>query len=227
LICIKPARRLCRKNETLASLEEQIMRYPANRISTAAVCAAMAILVVPMAASGAERSGRQVVEEVCVKCHATGESGAPRIGDKKAWSKRYSRGLTSLTQSAVKGVRNMPPHGARLDLTDNELKRAITYMVNQSGGKFIEPVSGVPGQRTGKQIVEQRCSTCHEAGKGGAPRIGDRTAWIPRLRNGFEKTVASAIHGHGGMPSRGGLPDLTDHEMRAAIVYMFNPDPKP
>jgi cytochrome c5 len=120
----------------------------------------------------------------------------------------------------------MPPHGGRLDLSDTELKRAITYMVNQSGGKWIEPIDKTApvGQRTGRQIVEARCRQCHEEGKGGAPRIGDRSAWIPRLAQGFEKTVASAIHGHGGMPARGGLPDLTDNEIRAAIVYMFNPD---
>ena len=77
----------------------------------------------------------------------------------------------------------------------------------------------------GKQIVEARCSLCHAEGKGGAPRMGDRAAWIPRLSQGFEKTVRSAINGHGGMPARGGLPDLTDHEIRGAIAYMLNPDP--
>lgn len=187
-------------------------------------------LGVPLASHAADarvqRSGKQVVGEVCIKCHGTGEQGAPKIGDKSAWRARASRGMSRLTQSALKGVRNMPPHGARFDLTDLELKRGITYMVNQSGGKWIEPAdTTVAGERSGRQIVEARCSNCHEAGKGGAPKIGDRAAWIPRLSHGFEGTVRSAIHGHGGMPARGGLPDLTDNEMRAAIVYMFNPDP--
>lgn len=172
------------------------------------------------------RSGKEVVEETCAKCHAKGAQGAPRIGDSNAWRSRSTKGLTGLTQSALKGIRNMPPHGARFDYSDTELKRAIAYMVNQSGGHWREPVDPAPvGQRTGKQIVEMRCRECHETGKGGAPRIGDRTAWIPRLRQGFEVTVRSAINGHGGMPARGGLPDLTDHEIRSAIVYMFNPDP--
>lgn len=175
--------------------------------------------------SRAQRSGKEVVDEVCIKCHGTGERGAPRIGDTKAWKARSSRGLTSLTQSALKGVRNMPPHGARFDLSDLELKRAITYMVNQSGGRWTEPLDTErTGERTGRQIVQARCSQCHEAGKGGAPKIGDRAAWIPRLSHGFDAVVKSAIHGHGGMPARGGLPDLSDHEMRSAIVYMLNPD---
>ena len=195
-------------------------------VGPAAVFVALGI---PLASSAADarvqRSGKQVVDEVCIKCHGTGEQGAPKIGDKSAWRARATRGVSKLTQSAIKGIRNMPPHGARFDLTDLELKRAVTYMVNQSGGKWIEPAdTSVVGQRTGRQIVEARCSKCHEEGKGGAPKIGDRAAWIPRLSHGFEATVRSAIHGHGGMPARGGLPDLTDNEMRAAIVYMWNPD---
>jgi len=198
-----------------------------HRNFTTAVVLALAI---PLASEAAdrrvERSGKEVADEVCLKCHGTGEAGAPRIGDSTAWKARSSRGLTALNQSAIKGIRNMPPHGGRLDLTDVELKRAITYMVNQSGGNWIEPASSAPPRpRSGRQIVEMRCSQCHEEGKGGSPRIGDRAAWIPRLRNGFDVTVRSAINGHGGMPARGGLPDLTDYEIRSAIVYMLNPDP--
>jgi cytochrome c5 len=174
----------------------------------------------------AERSAKEMFETHCAKCHATGQFGAPRIGDDKAWHDRAQRGLSGLTQTALAGVRNMPPHGGAMQLTDLELKRVITYMVNQSGGKWIEPIGVRPAEpRSGREIVEARCSQCHEAGKGGAPRIGDRAAWIPRLSLGFEHTVRSAIHGHGGMPARGGLPDLTDHEIRGAIVYMFSATP--
>lgn len=62
----------------------------------------------------------------------------------------------------------------------------------------------------------------HETGKGGAPRIGERAAWTPRLKHGLDAAVRSAIQGHGGMPARGGVAELTDGEIRAAIVYMFN-----
>jgi cytochrome c5 len=205
---------------------ERLMKHY-RLVGPAAVLVALSIPLASHAADArVQRSGKQIVDETCIKCHGTGEQGAPRIGDQKAWGTRAKRGLSGLTQSAIKGIRNMPSHGGKLDLTDLELKRAITYMVNQSGGKWIEPLDkSVRSERSGRQIVEARCSKCHEEGKGGAPRIGDRTAWIPRLSQGFEKTVSSAIHGHGGMPARGGLPDLTDREVRAAIVYMLNPDP--
>jgi cytochrome c5 len=177
------------------------------------------------AAQNTERSGKEVVDAVCIACHGTGANGAPKIGDKKAWSKLASRGLTGLSQSALKGIRNMPPHGGNLTLTDTEVERAITYMVNQSGGHWTEPLStrAPVAERSGAEIVKAQCVKCHEAGVGGAPKIGDRTAWIPRLKQGVDPLVRSAINGHGGMPPRGGVANLTDREIRNAIVYMFNP----
>ena len=76
--------------------------------------------------------------------------------------------------------------------------------------------------RTGEQIVKARCIKCHEKGVNGAPRIGDRDAWIPRLKDGLDATVRSAINGHGGMPARGGMANVTDAEMREAVIYMVN-----
>lgn len=83
------------------------------------------------------------------------------------------------------------------------------------------------GERTGKEVVAARCAQCHEGGAAGAPRIGDKQAWIPRLKHGIDFAVRSAIKGHGEMPPRGGMADLTDAEVRSAIIHMFNPDPAP
>jgi len=118
----------------------------------------------------------------------------------------------------------MPPHGANMALTDTEIKRAVAYMVNQSGGHWIEPTSKTapPAERSGEQIVRVQCSKCHQKGLNGAPKIGDHDAWIPRLKDGLDPLVRSAINGHGSMPARGGLANLTDAELRNAIIYMFN-----
>jgi len=176
-------------------------------------------------ALAADRSGKDVVDAVCAGCHASGANGAPRIGDQKAWGKRASQGLTSLTQHALTGMRNMPSHGGKLDLTDLEIGRAVAYMVNKSGGKWKEPASAkdMAAERSGKQVVDAQCGRCHAKGEGGAPRIGDRAAWAPRLKRGMDTLVLSAIRGHGGMPPRGGTADLTDGEIKNAVNYMFNP----
>jgi cytochrome c5 len=78
-------------------------------------------------------------------------------------------------------------------------------------------------ERPGRQVVEEQCVKCHRTGVSGAPKIGDRDAWIPRMKQGLDALVHAAIRGHGAMPARGGRADLTDGEFRAAILYMFYP----
>ena len=83
------------------------------------------------------------------------------------------------------------------------------------------------GERSGKEVVDAQCSKCHLEGKGGAPKIGDRDAWVQRLKKGLDATVREAIRGHGGMPARGDKADLTDREVRNAILYMYYPGNAP
>jgi len=174
-------------------------------------------------ARAGERSGESVVNEVCAACHRQSNSGAPLIGDKNAWAKRSAQGLTSLTEHALQGIRNMPAHGGSANLSSIDLERAIIYMVNQSSGNWIEPVNkdAAPVARSGEQVVKAKCGSCHFTGLNGAPRIGDRQAWIGRVSKGLDKVIASGIHGRGAMPARGGVADLSDAEMRAAVIYMF------
>lgn len=190
------------------------------RFAPAALLAALALCTLP---AHAIHDGKHVVAETCAVCHAGGVDGAPRIGDARAWAARAERGLSSLTDTALAGVRMMPPHGGKLSLSDLEIRRAITYMVNESGGHWVEPLdpANPPAGRTGLAIVRGQCVKCHGEGLHGAPRIGDKDAWIGRARNGFDSLQRSAIKGHGGMPSRGGMADLTDAELSRAIAYMF------
>lgn len=198
----------------------------AKRLIVVSIGFALAMATTPGTAKAlsGDRSGKEVVAAVCSACHEKGINGAPRIGDKKAWSQREAKGLGGLTQSALNGIRKMPAHGGNPNVSDYEIQRAITYMVNQSGGHWAEPTDKaskiVP--RSGESIVKAQCVKCHEEGLNGAPKIGDRAAWIPRGIHGMDALVSSAIHGHGGMPARGGMADLTDAEMRAAVIYMFN-----
>ena len=216
-------------NPALAENRSSFARPPWQLTAAVVLFLAASIAAQPAAAQGPERSGKEVVEANCAKCHATGAQGAPKIGNQRAWSKRAQQGLSALTQHALTGIREMPSHGGNMKLSDVDIQRAITYMVNQSGGNWAEPVSRKSPfvERTGAEIVKVQCIKCHETGKGGAPRIGDRDAWTPRLKNGLNNIVRSAINGHGGMPARGGMADLTDSEVRGAIVYMFNPSQVP
>lgn len=102
-------------------------------VSVLAASFSLALAAAPACGQDAGQRGVDVFEAVCANCHAEGVEGAPRIGDRAAWSKRAAQGLDSLTRSALEGIRKMPPHGGDASLSRPELERAIVYMVNASG----------------------------------------------------------------------------------------------
>jgi cytochrome c5 len=174
-------------------------------------------------------TGQQVYGQVCKTCHEAGLAGAPKFGDKVAWSARIAQGETTLSQHAIAGYQGkagvMPAKGGNADLTDNEVRRAVAYMANNAGATWTEPAAPVAvvgsSERTGEQVVAETCGKCHETGEGGAPKIGDRTAWVKRAKDGYARVLQSALKGHAGMPARGGLAELSDAEVKRALDYMI------
>jgi len=73
--------------------------------------------------------------------------------------------------------------------------------------------------KTGKQVFEAQCTTCHTAGLLGSPKFGDAAAWGPRVGKGYDALLQSALHGKGSMPAQGG-GDFSDYEVGRAVVYM-------
>ncbi len=76
--------------------------------------------------------GQQIYQASCQACHATGAAGAPKVGDKEAWAPRIATGMDALLSSAINGKNAMPPKGACMSCSDDDLKAAIEYMVSQS-----------------------------------------------------------------------------------------------
>ena len=105
------------------------------RLAWTVAFAAAPVLSHEAFAQGAGRSGKDVVEAVCITCHGTGAQGAPKIGDRKAWDKRASQGLTSLTEHALKGIRQMPAHGGSPNLTDLEIARGELVTLTTEHGR--------------------------------------------------------------------------------------------
>ena len=82
--------------------------------------------------------------------------------------------------------------------------------------------SATAAEKTGREVVEQTCATCHVSGKDGAPRIGDVVAWTEHSKKGLSKLTESTIAGIGKMPAHGGQPNLSDLEMSRAIAFMVS-----
>ena len=99
---------------------------------------------------------------------------------------------------------------------------AVAARIQPVGKLEFGAAPGEGGARNGEEIVKGACFACHGSGAAGAPKIGDKGAWAPRLAGGLQKMLAVAIGGKGGMPAKGGMPDLSDYELARAIVYMAN-----
>jgi cytochrome c5 len=171
------------------------------------------------------KSGEEVVKTVCAVCHQTGVAGAPKIGDKAAWAPRIKEGLNEMVKDAIKGVRGMPPKGGNPSLTDDEVARAVVLMANQAGARFKEPAPKAPAKAAaadGKKVYDSTCMACHATGLANAPKLGDKAAWAPHIRQGMDALLQSALKGKGAMPPKGGNASLSDADVRAAIEFMVS-----
>jgi len=74
--------------------------------------------------------------------------------------------------------------------------------------------------RTGEQVYKAGCMACHATGVEKAPKLGDRKAWAPLIREGQHVLTAHGWVGVRGMPARGGQPDLSLEEFARATAYM-------
>ena len=76
----------------------------------------------------------------------------------------------------------------------------------------------------GESIYQANCAACHQEGVAGAPKLDDQTVWAERIEKGIDgmvELVISGIQGYTGvMPPRGGNPNLSDEDIRAAVEYM-------
>ena len=198
-------------------------------------------------------TGELVYGQVCKTCHDPGLAGAPKTGDKAAWGARIATGETALDKHAIAGYQGkagvMPAKGGNADLTDDEVRRAVAYMANKAGAAWKEPAVAVvasagasiapiasaaaqpvaatapaAGKSDGKAIFDNNCAACHGSGIAGAPKVGDKAVWAPRIAQGIAVLYAHAIGGVQGktgvMPPKGGNLALPDPDVKAAVDYM-------
>ena len=84
------------------------------------------------------------------------------------------------------------------------------------------PTMSIPAD--GVALYDAACHTCHGPGIAGAPKIGDKAAWAPRIAQGTATLYKHAIEGftgqHGVMPPKGGRTDLPDALIEQGVDYM-------
>jgi len=81
----------------------------------------------------AAADGEGIYNKACKVCHAAGVAGAPKLGDAEAWAPRLAKGEEALFGSIKNGLNAMPPKGACMTCSEDELKSALQYMLSQTG----------------------------------------------------------------------------------------------
>ena len=182
------------------------------------------------------RTGEQIFKKVCIQCHAADSTVAnsPKITHNAEWAPRIAQGFDTLFNHALNGFNAMPAKGGATDLTDDELKRAIAYMANQSGGNLEAPPVAASGEAAsgtaasgaaasgaaasggatdvaandeGKKVFEGLCMACHSATSAipYAPRITKNDEWAPKIATGKAVLLKHAMEGFTG-PDGGVMP---------------------
>jgi cytochrome c5 len=124
---------LCKATNAIdPALQERIA--PIGKVNVGATSQETTAAIVPAADPAA--AGKTAYDSVCTACHSAGLAGAPKVGDKAAWSARIDQGIDVLYEHAIKGFQGksgmlMPPKGGG-ELSDAEVKAAVDYMVGAS-----------------------------------------------------------------------------------------------
>ncbi len=183
------------------------------------------------AVPAAGQTGKAVYGKACIACHSTGAAGAPKLGDKAAWEPRTAQGLDTLVNSVLMGKGAMPAKGGNNSLSEDDIRKAVEFMVAGAGPVTEAPAeiasAGAAGDSSGPaqpgdQVYMIACVNCHGSGVGGAPKVADRAAWASLETKGVDALVRSVIEGKGTMPARGGSASLREDEIRGAVAFMLD-----
>ena len=105
--------------------------------------------------------------------------------------------------------------------SDGMSEEAIAKRIQPVGSIVLKDASAPVVLKTGEQVYTAQCAACHASGAAGAPKLGDATAWAPRIKTGYEALLASALKGKGAMAPQGG-GEFDDTEIGRAVVHMAN-----
>jgi cytochrome c5 len=86
----------------------------------------------------------------------------------------------------------------------------------------VVAASAAAGAADAKGTYQSVCFACHGTGAAGAPKLGNKEAWKPRIAQGLDTLFNHAINGFKGMPPKGGRGDLSDDTVKAVVKYMVS-----
>jgi cytochrome c5 len=144
-------------------------------------------------------------------------------------------GLPSLSDEEVTAAVDymLQAVGGNGSATETSSEEAAPAVEEQAPQAAVEDAADAPAAADevadngrGKEVYDAACFVCHTPGAAGAPKLGDNEAWGPRVEKGIDTLYHSSLNGFMGttgmMPPKGGRPDFSDDDVKAAVDYMVS-----
>ena len=208
------------------------------------------VAVADSGAAKSLQTGEAVYAAACSACHAAGIAGAPRTGDIAAWAPRFDllvkhavEGFKAMPAKggnpnldAIEVARAVAFMGNKSGgkFKEPAAPASVSTAAAAAPAAIPAPSAAMPAATAtaakgaaatakvdGAKVFASGCNVCHTAGVAGAPKLGDKAAWAPRMGQGIDALTAAVIKGKGAMPPRGAVANASDAELRGAVEYML------
>ncbi len=204
---------------------------------------ACALAALPTTTLAADIAQGQKRAAVCFSCH--GQNGIAKIPGVPNLGGQNRDYLEKALHAYREGQLRQDPTMTAMakPLSDSDITNIATYFSLQTPTasglsaaeavatyQRIKPIGEVATQtvvtntatpaRDGQTIYNTTCVACHGSGVTGAPKMGDKAAWQPRIAQGADTLFKHALSGFNAMPPRGTCANCSDDEIKNAIDYM-------
>lgn len=102
------------------------------------------------------------------------------------------------------------------------VQRATTPAATKATPVAVATTAPKPAGANGRTIYDTHCAACHAIGAAGAPKLGDRAAWAPRIALGNAALLQNAIKGINAMPPKGACGSCSNDDLKAAVGWMVS-----
>jgi cytochrome c5 len=98
------------------------------------------------------------------------------------------------------------------------------FYIGLLGAASLFAAGNAAAQAKGDEVYKKACGVCHDQGIAGAPKMGDKAAWAPRIKQGMDALYTVGIKGKPGtgMVAKGGNSSLSDADVKAAVDFMVS-----
>ncbi|MGH8684354.1 MAG: c-type cytochrome [Nitrosospira sp.] len=118
--------------------------------------------------------------------------------------------------------RRLKPVGVLVVASDSPQPDGKLEGADQPANEIVASAAATGSVEKIKTIYTASCAACHTTGAAGAPKLGDKSTWAPRIKIGMDTLYNSALKGKNAMPAKGGNVSLSDDDVKAVVDYMVS-----